>query len=172
METLEDKQETSQEDTVQDLEILNEDEEGIVDPDENLTEEENELATSANKDKLDWVKLRTIIHSKPKELDSTSKLTEDDIYNMLVEQKMHGDLAKMLSSMSIVVRIVCKENNVLKNIIRHLISTCLAVLFGGNLRWQKTVQCLMLSLEDSSGFSNFSIDQVLSSFRCNRKVKK
>ena len=155
METLEDKQETSQEDTVQDLEILNEDEEGIVDPDENLTEEENELATSANKDKLDWVKLRTIIHSKPKELDSTSKLTEDDIYNMLVEQKMHGDLAKMLSSMSIVVWIVCKENNVLKNIIRHLTSTCLAVLFGGNLRWQKTVQCLMLSLEDSSGFSNF-----------------
>ena len=101
MENVEDKEETAHEELVQDIEVANEDGDN-EEHDENLTEEEKEIASSAHRDKLDWVKLRTIIHSKPKELDSTSKLTEDDIYNMLIEEQMHGDLAKMLSSMSLV----------------------------------------------------------------------
>ena len=101
MENAEEREETNQEEIVEDVEIANEDGEH-EEPEENLTEEELELASSAHRDKLDWVKLRTIIHSKPKELDSTSKLSEDDIYNMLIGEQMHGDLAKMLSSMSLV----------------------------------------------------------------------
>ena len=95
------KEETTQEELVQNVEVTNEDVDN-KEHDENITEEEKDIASSAHRDKLDWVKLRTIIHSKPKELDSTSKLSEDDIYNMLIGEQMHGDLAKMLSSMSLV----------------------------------------------------------------------
>ena len=52
-------------------------------------------------EKIDWSKLRTIFRYRPKTVDEEGYLSEEDIYNILVENKIHKDLASMLASMSL-----------------------------------------------------------------------
>ena len=52
-------------------------------------------------EKIDWSKLRTIFRYRPKTVDEEGYLSEEDIYNILIENKIHKDLASMLASMSL-----------------------------------------------------------------------
>ena len=57
-------------------------------------------------EKIDWSKLRTIFRYRPKTVDEEGYLSEEDIYNILIENKIHKDLASMLASMSLNVGLI------------------------------------------------------------------
>ena len=57
-------------------------------------------------EKIDWSRLRTIFRYRPKTVDEEGYLSEEDIYNILIENKIHKDLASMLASMSLNVGLI------------------------------------------------------------------
>ena len=57
--------------------------------------------THSDREKLDWAKLKTIIHSQPKTLDQDAKLDENDIFKILMSYNGHEDLSKFLASITI-----------------------------------------------------------------------
>lgn len=64
---------------------------------ENITAEN----IHSDREKLDWAKLKSIIHSQPKTLDQDAKLNENDIFNILMSYNGHEDLSEFLASLSI-----------------------------------------------------------------------
>ena len=85
-----------------------EDDDGpIANVDEKENPEDGELDPDSfgldPQEKIDWSKLRTIFRYRPKTVDEEGYLSEEDIYNILVENKIHKDLASMLASMSLKV---------------------------------------------------------------------
>ena len=73
----------------------------IEEPEEPLIEETEEVDNEVYGDgeRIDWDKLRTIIHSRPKTLDQSAKLSEDDIMEILLQNNMSPELAEILSTM-------------------------------------------------------------------------
>ena len=70
-------------------------------------EDENDFEGLGLKEKIDWTKLKTIFRYRPRTVDEEGKLSEEDIYNILRENKTNPFLAAMLSSMSLTVCIQC-----------------------------------------------------------------
>ena len=70
-------------------------------------EDENDFEGLGLKEKIDWTKLKTIFRYRPRTVDEEGKLSEEDIYNILRENKTNPFLAAMLASMSLTVCIQC-----------------------------------------------------------------
>lgn len=66
-------------------------------------EDENDFEGLGLKEKIDWTKLKTIFRYRPRTVDEEGKLSEEDIYNILRENKTNPFLAAMLASMSLTV---------------------------------------------------------------------
>ena len=66
-------------------------------------EDETEFEGLGLQEKIDWSKLKTIFRYRPKTVDEEGKLTEEDIYNIMRENKTNPYLAAMLASMSLTV---------------------------------------------------------------------
>ena len=79
----------------------------VDDPNENNAkpeeEDENDFEGLGLKEKIDWTKLKTIFRYRPRTVDEEGKLSEEDIYNILRENKTNPFLAAMLASMSLTV---------------------------------------------------------------------
>ena len=71
-------------------------------PDE---EDEDDFEGLGLKEKMDWSRFKTIFRYRPKTVDEEGKLTEEDIYNIMRENRTNPYLAAMLASMSLTVRI-------------------------------------------------------------------
>ena len=72
---------------------------------EQQEEDDIEFEGLGLKEKIDWTKLKTIFRYRPKTVDEEGKLTEEDIYNIMRENKTNPYLAAMLASMSLTVSI-------------------------------------------------------------------
>ena len=68
-------------------------------------EEEDDFEGLGLKEKMDWARFKTIFRFRPKTVDEEGKLTEEDIYNIMRENRTNPYLAAMLASMSLTVRI-------------------------------------------------------------------
>ena len=98
-------------------------------------EDDTEFEGLGLKEKIDWTKLKTIFRYRPKTVDEEGKLTEEDIYNIMRENKTNPYLAAMLASMSLTVSIpgislMQKIQNIF--ITRLLTSTRVEALSGDN----------------------------------------
>ena len=76
---------------------------------EQQEEDDSEFEGLGLKEKIDWTKLKTIFRYRPKTVDEEGKLTEEDIYNIMRENKTNPYLAAMLASMSLTVSIPSKS---------------------------------------------------------------
>lgn len=72
--------------------------------------DDNDFEGLDAQEKIDWAKLKTIFRSRPKTVDEEGKLTEEDIYNIMRENKTNSYLAAMLASMSLTVCILRFSN--------------------------------------------------------------
>ena len=77
---------------------------------EQQEEDDIEFEGLGLKEKIDWTKLKTIFRYRPKTVDEEGKLTEEDIYNIMRENKTNPYLAAMLASMSLTVSIPSKSS--------------------------------------------------------------
>ena len=68
-------------------------------------EDEDDFEGLGLKEKMDWARFKTIFRYRPKTVDEEGKLTEEDIYNIMRENRTNPYLAAMLASMSLTVRI-------------------------------------------------------------------
>ena len=68
-------------------------------------EEEDDFEGLGLKEKMDWSRFKTIFRYRPKTVDEEGKLTEEDIYNIMRENRTNPYLAAMLASMSLTVYI-------------------------------------------------------------------
>ena len=79
----------------------------IEETEEQLIEEtvdDDDEHDAATAEKIDWEKLRTIIHSRPKTLDDSAKLSEDEVTEIMTQNNMSPELAEILSTMLFNVR--------------------------------------------------------------------
>ena len=102
---------------------------------EQQEEDDIEFEGLGLKEKIDWTKLKTIFRYRPKTVDEEGKLTEEDIYNIMRENKTNPYLAAMLASMSLTVSIPSISLMIKIQIVfitRLLTSTRVEALSGDN----------------------------------------
>ena len=108
---------------------------GVTEAEEQQEEDDIEFEGLGLKEKIDWTKLKTIFRYRPKTVDEEGKLTEEDIYNIMRENKTNPYLAAMLASMSLTVSIPSKSSMIKIQIIfitRLLTNTRVEALSGDN----------------------------------------